>query len=258
MTCFRITHLDEVSSTNDEVKQLIAEGAPEGAVVIARRQVGGYGRRGHAWTSPEGGLYMSVLLRPAQHAVREERAAFVAKVPTLSLVVALAVRRGVQRLLPDAVAASVKVKWPNDVLVERPDGSLQKLCGISLEGTPDALCLGIGVNVQPVGDGVAYVQDMADVSIEAVAESVLTALDELYEKWLTHPFVAFLDEYNAANALAGRIVSVRVGDELVEGAFAGADEHGCMQLRQSDGALHTIASGEAHIERIAYNLLETR
>ncbi|HBO61406.1 MAG TPA: biotin--[acetyl-CoA-carboxylase] ligase, partial [Olsenella sp.] len=32
--------------------------------VAARRQTAGRGRRGHVWESPEGNLYLSVLLRP--------------------------------------------------------------------------------------------------------------------------------------------------------------------------------------------------
>ena len=69
---------------HDEVKRALEAGEPEGLVVRALRQVSGYGRQGRSWTSPEGGLYCSLLLRP-QVAPRE--------LPTLSLVVGMAVRR---------------------------------------------------------------------------------------------------------------------------------------------------------------------
>lgn len=64
---FEVTRFGEVDSTNEHIKRLIAQGAPEGTVVIAETQTGGYGRRGHAWSSPQGGLYLSVLLRPGAH-----------------------------------------------------------------------------------------------------------------------------------------------------------------------------------------------
>ena len=60
---FRILLLEEVSSTNDEVKRALEAGEPEGLVVRALAQVSGYGRQGRSWTSPEGGLYCSLLLR---------------------------------------------------------------------------------------------------------------------------------------------------------------------------------------------------
>lgn len=105
---FHVRLLEEVSSTNDEVKRALDNGEPEGLVVRALRQVAGYGRQGRAWTSPEGGLYCSLLLRP-QVAPRE--------LPTLSLVVGMAVRRALVALAGDVAADAVRIKWPNDVVL---------------------------------------------------------------------------------------------------------------------------------------------
>lgn len=105
---FRVRTLEETTSTNDEVKRALEAGEPEGLVVRARRQVAGYGRQGRAWTSPEGGLYCSLLLRP-QVLPRE--------LPTLSLVVGMAVRRAIAALAGDAAAEAVRIKWPNDVVL---------------------------------------------------------------------------------------------------------------------------------------------
>ena len=60
----KLTVLDEVTSTNEVVKNALREGKAEGLIVRARRQLSGYGRQGREWDSPEGGLYMSILLRP--------------------------------------------------------------------------------------------------------------------------------------------------------------------------------------------------
>ncbi|MFR1637678.1 MAG: biotin--[acetyl-CoA-carboxylase] ligase [Eggerthellaceae bacterium] len=83
-------------------------GEPEGLVVRALRQVSGYGRQGRSWTSPEGGLYCSLLLRP-QVAPRE--------LPTLSLVVGMAVRRALVALAGARAEEAVRIKWPNDVVL---------------------------------------------------------------------------------------------------------------------------------------------
>ena len=184
---FRVTALDEVSSTNSVVKHAIEEGEAEGFAVCARRQTGGYGRQGRTWSSPEGGLYLSILLRPSAPS---------AKLPTLSLVTALAVRSAIAALLPEKTGASIQVKWPNDLVVptacqplETADAArrshvpscrfalcphdpkaaqlrnapiwgartpladpsqkppFRKVCGISLEAHAGGVCVGIGVNV---------------------------------------------------------------------------------------------------------------
>ena len=104
---FRLRELAEVSSTNDVVKRALEAGEPEGLAVRACRQTGGYGRQGRTWASPEGGLYLSLLLRPRVPS---------AQLPTLSLVTGLAVREAVAAVADGSAAESVLIKWPNDVV----------------------------------------------------------------------------------------------------------------------------------------------
>ena len=243
---FRVLLLDEVSSTNDEVKRALDDGEPEGLVVRALRQVAGYGRQGRAWTSPAGGLYCSLLLRP-QVEPRE--------LPTLSLVVGMAVRRALVALAGDAAAQSVRIKWPNDVVCERG-----KLCGISLEVHGGGVCVGVGVNVLPpderpdVGgkNRAAYVADLVPVappSIETVLDAFLAAFSPLYDEWTRSGFAALVDEFNAHASLIGRTVSVvdRAGSTLAEGAVRRIDAQGRLVLLDASGAETPVSSGEAHL-----------
>src|SRR3954468_6063035 len=63
----QVLFFESVGSTNDVASSLAAQGAHEGAVVIADAQTAGRGRRGHSWFSPPGaGLYVSVLLCPGR------------------------------------------------------------------------------------------------------------------------------------------------------------------------------------------------
>ena len=58
-------YFDAIDSTNLRAKQMAAQGAPHGTVLIADRQTAGKGRLGRSFHSPEGmGIYMSILLRP--------------------------------------------------------------------------------------------------------------------------------------------------------------------------------------------------
>lgn len=137
---FRLRAFAETTSTNDEVKRALEAGEPEGLAVRARRQVAGYGRQGRTWTSPDGGLYCSLLLRP-QVAPRE--------LPTLSLVTGMAVRRALVGLADDGAADRIRIKWPNDVVVvQEGEATLQDgskavqsskfTCELAEEGGVDA------------------------------------------------------------------------------------------------------------------------
>ena len=250
---FRITYLPVAESTNTEVKRAIEAGEAEGLAVQAGRQTGGYGRRGHTWESPEGGLYLSLLLRPDVDD---------AALSTLPLVVGLAVREACETAAP---AGRFAVKWPNDVMlvgvaadgaagdgaaanaavdaadptVANPAPGLQKIAGISCEKHAGAVCLGIGV-------------DAADLpgapSPDALREALLTAFASRYDAWLAHGFAPFAPELNRANALMGREVRIEVaGRVTASGTADSVDEVGRLVLRGTDGSLLRVSSGEAHI-----------
>lgn len=262
MNPYRIQRFETVTSTNELVKHALEMGYDEGLVCRAAEQVGGYGRQGRTWSSPRGGLYQSILLRPA---VADDQ------LPTLSLVVALCVRRAlisVGALLED----DVKVKWPNDVVCA--DG---KLAGISMEAHAGGVCVGIGVNVwhptieqQVEGKNTpAFLVDIArnelggerfaqagrpaqatqsnqsvQAAIDFVGDEVMDALWCCYEQWQREGFVAFLDEFNACNALAGKHVDIadRNGRIVKSGLVTGVDVHGSLLIGDAP-----VSSGEAHI-----------
>lgn len=255
-TLFRVRVLDEVASTNDEVKRALAAGEAEGLVVRALRQTGGYGRQGRAWTSPEGGLYCSLLLRPAVAP---------AVLPTLSLVAGIAVRRAIVAVAGEAAAEAVQIKWPNDVVLSQTVSretlvrSQAKLCGISCEAHGGGVCVGVGVNVVPPAERPrvggknepAYVADFANVPVtaERMLDEFLEAFAPLYELWQHDGFAPFLDEYNVHASLTGRDVTIedRNGSPLAAGTVAHVDVHGRLVLRTPDGTSLPITSGEAHI-----------
>ena len=106
-----------LTSTQTVARAWSAEGAPEGAVVLADHQTEGRGRQGRRWTAPPGtALLFSVILHPALP---------LARWPEIPLAAGCAVAEGLEAVAP----VSAKLKWPNDVLV---DGS--KLAGILAEG----------------------------------------------------------------------------------------------------------------------------
>ena len=249
MAPFRITKLNEVASTNDEVKHAIDQGEPEGLVCRARMQTGGYGRQGRVWSSPEGGLYQSLLLRPNTP---------MAQLPTLALVVALAVR---EAALAQSTAASsdIKVKWPNDVIA-CVGGQWGKLSGISCEVHAGGVCVGIGVNVLKTADArelagkntAAYLAELGGRTdgdaIDWLGDAVLETFAERYARWAKEGFVSFAEEYAACAYLDGMRVRIadRAGSVTAEGVACGVDADGRLLLQTAAGII-PISSGEAHL-----------
>lgn len=143
-----------ISSTNETLLQSIRnnESLSNGDTVVAECQTAGRGRRGRSWISPFGShIYFSMYwqFEGIQQAMG------------LSLAVGLAVREAIQPLMND----EVKVKWPNDLLVNQ-----QKIAGIliELEGQADGPCgvvIGIGINVNmPAEQAQKIDQPWTDIS----------------------------------------------------------------------------------------------
>lgn len=93
-----------VSSTNDLAIDAARLGACHGHAVAAAEQTDGRGRRGHAWASPEGGLYVSIVLRPSV-GMRYFMA--------LPAVASMGVMDALRTLAP---AGRIGIKWPNDIV----------------------------------------------------------------------------------------------------------------------------------------------
>src|SRR6266436_1207365 len=102
---YRLKRYEVVGSTNDEAKALARAGTPEGTLVWAAAQTAGRGRRGRAWQSPPGNLYLSLVLRPDGPAARA---------PQLGFVAALALGDALDQLAGPGL--QLRYKWPNDLL----------------------------------------------------------------------------------------------------------------------------------------------
>ncbi len=254
---FRVRELEETTSTNDEIKRALEAREPEGLVVRALRQTGGYGRQGRTWESPEGGLYLSVLLRPQTD---------VELLPTLGLVVSLAVRQACARVATRELASQIRIKWPNDVvLAGKTTAALPKLCGISFETHAGGVCIGIGINVRAASGGIktdnkcvpAYLDALAPHlgelalpdALQAVTTVLLDQLDAYYERWLHEGFTSFTSEYNAYDVLAGHPIRVVDRDEALValGDAVCIDDSGRLIVRDANGKEIVVASGEVHI-----------
>lgn len=195
------------------------------AVFVADAQSAGRGRRGRVWqTDPRGALAFTVLRRFTLPPAR---------LAPLGLVVGLSVARGLTALGADAL----RVKWPNDLVVDDA-----KLGGILVEARGEAVAIGLGVNLdiaampgvdQPWTDlrraGVVDI-DRARV-LGAALRSLLPALAHFEREG----FAAFAGEWPRFDALAGRTVYVQAGEATHAGLALGIDASGGLHVRHADG-----------------------
>ncbi len=161
---------DTLPTTMDVAHALAQEGAPHGTVVAAREQTAARGRRGRTWLAPRGGLWMSVICRPAEASGMEH----------LSLRIGLAVAEVLEQLLP--AIGRVQVKWPNDLLL---DG--RKVAGILCEARWEGDRLGwvigaIGLNLtnslpeELAGQATSLARHAEVPPPEALAEPIAQAI----------------------------------------------------------------------------------
>ncbi len=233
-------------STNDECKDLARRGAPEGTAVLASSQTGGRGRLGRRWSSPQGGVYVSAILRPALAP---------GDIPPLALVVSLGVARGLAHL-----GVPARLKWPNDVVSADPPWP--KLAGVLLETAAEAdrvewVVAGVGVNVRPSGRrfaGAAYAEDVAGgrVALAEVAAAVLDGLAGAYSEFVAGGFSPLREEYESLLVLVGGDVTVSdaTGRVVAEGRVEGVDDQGRLLLDGPAGRVGAVA-GEVTLRREA-------
>ena len=241
----RFIWLRSTESTNDHAIALAKDGAPGGTVVAADAQTAGRGRLGREWVSPGGlNLYFSIILRP-ELAARD--------IPLITLMCAVEAA-GALRNVP---GAQVKLKWPNDLLLEG-----KKLGGILVESllrgsAVEFVVAGIGINVNSrEEDFPSEVREIATSLfiaanrkhprapiLKSVAESVIKGAEAL-EQDGPDGASEMLSIWKIMSATLGR--RVRAGDpgHEHEGEAVDLDENGMLLVRKDSGEVVKIISGD--------------
>ncbi len=235
---YSIAIFDSIDSTNEEARR-DAAAASDRTVYWAKRQTAGRGRRGRAWMSEPGNLFVSLLLKP-DCALNEAA--------QLSFVTALAVSDVLHRAGAGDRAA---LKWPNDVLV---DGA--KICGILLEATStgariEAIVVGIGLNLVSHPDDTPYpATDFQHAGLDRVdADLALTwlldAFEHRYAAWRARGFAAVRADWLVRAWRLGQGIQVRLDNETVTGRFVELDETGALVVETPAGPRH-ITAGDVY------------
>ena len=225
---FTVEYHDELDSTNARARALAGEGATDFAV-LADRQTAGRGRLDREWDSPTGGVWMSILVRPALPAPR---------VPVLTLAAAVAVAETAQELGADA-----SIKWPNDVLLgdDKVAGVLTEMEGEADRVSWVVLGIGLNANVDPetLPEGATSLSAaLGEVDRRALVRRVLERFDDLRND----PDRA-LDLWRDHAATLGRRVRVDTPSGIVEGEAVAVTDSGALVVETGEGR-ETVHAGD--------------
>ncbi len=242
-----------IDSSNSQLLRQPAAADGMTTVLLAERQTGGRGRRGRPWASPLAAhLYLSVS---------RSFAGGLARLGGLSLVAGIAAAEA----LHAQGFRQVRLKWPNDLVVEE-GGVLRKLGGVLVEGGgehagPVRAVIGLGLNVSmPPAAGATIDQpwcDLAQLAAEPPSRNLIAAavLDHwlpAFEQFDAAGLEPFLARYAAIDALKSRAVTLHEGTTRTALAL-GLAADGALLVRTGDGEEHHVHSGEVSVRCAAGN-----
>ncbi|MGQ4871622.1 MAG: biotin--[acetyl-CoA-carboxylase] ligase [Candidatus Thorarchaeota archaeon] len=239
----RLVISDVTGSTNEDAKVLATRGAGEGLIVVAGAQTHGRGRLDRAWSSPPGGFYMSIALRPRLG---------IRNAPLLGLLCGCAVVKALRSRL------DVLLKWPNDIMYQE-----KKLGGILSEYLGEVINLaivGIGINANFTTDALpSPIRECSTAILDELGKEI--SLDQLFREIVKRvdaflwnvdragSFEPVIEEWKRLNCTLGRRVRVNTSEGVIEGVARGIGGDGSLHVATDDGEGITVREGDVVLLR---------
>jgi BirA family biotin operon repressor/biotin-[acetyl-CoA-carboxylase] ligase len=224
----------ETPSTMDIARDMAKDGAPHGTLVIAGRQTAGRGRLSRTWHSQEGGLYFTMVLRPALPVAQVHKPVFAASA-------------AMAETLRDAAGVDFRVKWPNDILSgdKKVVGMLSEMHAVG--ETVEYLNLGVGVNVNnspgEAGPRAASLKELAGgmFSRRDILRGFLARFHASLEGEDT---AEVMSRWRANAGTLGRPVRVETPGRVIEGMALDVDDSGALVVEFPDGTRGLVSHGD--------------
>lgn len=227
-----ITAREKARSKKDE--------ASEGTVIITEKQTGGKGRLGRKWFSPEGGIWLSIILYPHLSP---------AYIPRITLITAVAVVKAIKEL----TRIQGLIKWPNDILIHE-----KKVCGILTEMSAELdlinwLVIGLGINANiDHGEFPEEIKDISTSLKEILKQKIsrvklvqlfLREFEKCYNMINRKESALILNEWKLYSHTLGRKIKVKVGNRVVIGQATNINDKGALIIKKDNGECLEIISG---------------
>nr|WP_294677215.1 biotin--[acetyl-CoA-carboxylase] ligase [uncultured Blautia sp.] len=235
----------ELESTNRSAREAAFAGEAEnGAVILARRQTGGRGRRGRSFYSPENsGLYLSVVLRPD-------------RTLTEGILITTAAATAVYRAVRKVCGIDLAIKWVNDLYLDN-----RKVCGILTEAVTDFesgniefAIVGIGLNLYRPEEG--FPEDLEesagalyDSREKAAGVNCSLLVAEIVNELLMETESPTLSrEYVENNMIPGKEIMITDGDRTRPAMALKINPDGRLLVKEQDGTENLLSYGEVSVK----------
>lgn len=247
---YQVESYDCVDSTNHIALTKGLQENKDKLWVVANQQTAGRARRGRSWVSPKGNLYASLLLTSN---FRLETAAMLGFVAGVSLAEALNDLLTANDISHDLV----RLKWPNDVMLNGAKAS-----GILLELKQKsdknfALVVGIGLNVAHRYEDAPYpTQSLKNLGIDISCEKIF---EQLSQSWAVNYHIfnsqagrrMIKEKWLKLAAYLGQNITVNLEKQSVSGIFSGLDdEFNCIITDEKNNQIR-VTAGDVHFGKVA-------
>lgn len=227
---------------------LLAEKNPnsDGIVIIAQQQKNGRGRQKRKWLSPNGGIWLSVVLRPTISA---------SKVTLLPFTAALAVCDAIKK----TTQLDAKLRWPNDVTI-----SGKKVAGILIDVSIEAerinyAVIGIGINANvdsstmssclEKGTKVTSLSDELGhkTSTLGLTKVILEKLEYYYIELKHCVPHTIIEEWKKNSDILSHKVTVMQNNRTIQGVAADVKDDGSLLVRTDDCDNIYVVASDIHV-----------
>ena len=236
---------DSTESTNDNAKNHLKAQKALFSVHLAEQQTSGRGRNKRKWISPHGkNIYLSFgwksLLTHSQ-------------LDGLSLAVAT----NLTSALKEFTSADIKIKWPNDLLINK-----KKISGILIE-TSDSkegldIVIGIGINVHmDESEGAEIDQDWGNLeenpenrlNRNEIISVIISRMHELFKDYPKSGFKKYHHIFESHNLLKNKNCKFKMEKQTYAGKVLGVNETGEL-LVEKNGEIRHLRYGEVSIREL--------
>ena len=236
---------DSTESTNDNAKEHLKTQKNLFSVHLAEQQIAGRGRNNRKWVSPHGkNIYISLGWKSKLlHSQLEG----------LSLAVAVSLIS----TLKEFTSSDLKIKWPNDLLINK-----KKISGILIETTDSEdgldIVIGIGINVHmDESEGSEIDQSWGNLEENPshkldrnkIIVSILSEMYVLFKDYPNSGFKKYHHVFETYNLLKDKLCKVETDKETYEGKVLGVNEVGELLL-EKNGEIQYLRYGEVSIREL--------